>query len=483
MSKVQKAPKYGEPLVLAAGCIGLFFGGFFLYIFVENYQKFLLSIYWAGAFGAFLDTFFSVFHMFKSEKNRLSVFHKWFLNHQSFLAVCLLAGVLSFFQFVFWDSGQMNSSLLGSPDYLNWGKMADFWINSTDPASWRFPEPPNWRPMTHSLVMFKDLLGTKMLFAAYAAALGQSASMTVSGFMLTLLLWLALPIHSLVRKIFGLGFWTSLLVAIGTIGGLLFHFSVYKGQFGELVTALGYLAAINELYSQSRSWFNFRTVAKLFTCVFLVFMACQDSFLVFSFFLAVSGVIYHFFLTKKPLLARVKKSLYAGITPVFLSTILSAAVMPSIAFIIVYKILEPVRQMVSWNISLINPWLMTGLPFYKFRYFTSLSQPSLLGYCLFFCFLFFLLFYLNKYNNLLAIKYIINKRTYCYCNFNINIRYIISIIITFSVINLMYLFVYYFYDNKYQAWIFISCIGFPLSFVILSLIIIIFNFMMRMRKP
>ncbi|MDR0548856.1 MAG: hypothetical protein LBI10_05530 [Deltaproteobacteria bacterium] len=458
--------RYGDPLTLAAGGAILAFSSWVLTLVLSNLRLYLLVFLYSGAFLAILEIVVFYLPIFLRQKDKFAAVKKILQNHELWLAGVILAGVLSFFYAAIWPSGRFEVWLFGSVDYLNWALLTDYWLGA-DPKVLNFTY--------NSLIMTKDSFGAQVLFAAYALAAGQTALWAVFGFMGAMVVGAGLVIHWFLRRIFGLGFWVSLALTLGVTGGAFYNFLIFKGLVGQLVGSLAYLVALREMFQWPKN-LGKKEYISFFWPIFWLFLAYQGAFIAYVFFLVLAGGIRRFCLWDQGhnLVRRIGATLWGGLKPVALTTGLCFILTPFMAFWLIRRSFETATQTEGWQISFLSPWLLSGLPIYRVEYFTVLSSAApVYWYFIFFLGLFILGFLANR----LGFKYQdesdSKREGQDVKSSDQNVKSIKALILIFSAAIVLYFFGYYFFDNRYQVWKFISYVGLPLAFIYPALIIFV----------
>jgi hypothetical protein len=369
----------------------------------------------------------------------------------------ILALIFSFFHSAIWESGQLDVWRCFNPDYYVWGWVTDYWLGLVDPIAFN---------LNHSSIKYtENSIGALILFAMWALAAGKTAMYSISGFMGSQVILAGIFIQALVRKIFGLGFWSSLAISIGILGGAFFNYLVFAGQVGQLVATTAYLGAMAQIFSCSnrsgrREWASF------FIPLLLLFLAYQGGFGAYVFFLALACSIVNYFglEASKSWLRRIKLAVLGGIKPVFIATSLCFLVAPVMGCYLINRSVETAQQLSGWKLSFISPWLISGFPIYRPEYFLDKTdQPHFYWYLLFLTLIGALTYMANKP---------LEARSDRTTSGNISIKKINSATIIFVISIIIYIFSYYLFDNRYQVWKFISFMGLPLSFVFIGLLVL-----------
>ncbi|MDR1577966.1 MAG: hypothetical protein LBT86_07055 [Deltaproteobacteria bacterium] len=478
LAKLEKNPRLGEPLTLLTGGALVVFMGWCLYGLVENYRNYLLIVLYSGAALLFLELLFWRWPVFWRKKDKVAAVKNLLVSHQPLLAAIILALIFSFFHSAIWESGQMEVWLYGSTDYLNWSQLADYWLGLVDPVA------HNWN--YNVLVMTRDSIGSLIMLALWALASGETALFSISGFLVAMVIWSALFIQALTRRVFGLGFWLSLAITLSVVGGSFFNYLIFKGLVGQLVATVAYLAALTEILAW-RGQPDRKELAQFFIPVFYLFLSYQGAFAAYAFFLALAGVVVYYFRQGRQgreadagkILAwakRVGRSL-KGARPVLVATLFSFLLAPFMAWHLYARTLEVALRSSGWRISFVNPWLLSGLPIYRPQFFTQLTdQAPVYGYLLFFVILVGLGYLVNR-----SVKNEDNESDPLNSK-QIDIKAIKSLISLLIISIVIYIFGYYIFDNRYHVWKFISYMGLPLAFVPMALLALLVVLLSRRRQ-
>jgi hypothetical protein len=471
LAKGEENPGYGEPLTLVSGGALVAFIGWSLSPLVSDLRLFLFLVLYLGLGLAALEIFFWRWPPFWREKDLKAAVKKFAQSHQPLLASLILALIFSFFYSAIWESGQMDVWLFGSVDQLNWAMCADFWLGSVDPAT---------IPLTYKFIlMTRDSFGTLILHALWALAANQSSLYSACSFMLTMVIWSGLSIQALARKIFGLGFWLSLAITLGVIGGGFYSYLISKGLVGQLVATMAYLVALKEIFHWPASERLGRVeLTHFFLPVFFIFLAYQGGFAAYAFFIALAIMVRHFCLSENQAwLKRGLDSILAGVRLITLSGLAAALMSPFLAWHLWLRTVQSAHQAWGWKIALISPWLMSGLPVYRPQYFTTLdSQPSIAWLGLFITVVLAFGLWANQLSTQslsTQLAQLRSSQTGKSLSTGIDVRLINSVIVIFLISIIMYIIGYYVFDNRYQVWKFISYVGLPLSFVPLALLVLV----------
>ncbi|MDR1085470.1 MAG: hypothetical protein LBP22_11620 [Deltaproteobacteria bacterium] len=472
LAKVKDKPEYGHPLSVVAGAAFLVFAGWLINGWILNYRGYLTSVYYGGIFGAGLEIFFLKLPEFWSQRNKPGEIKRLLASCSCFSAGVILSLILAFFQAAVWESGRLDVWLFGSTDYFNWALVTDYWLGYVNPDSFHLSY--------NEQVMFYDSIGTHIIFALYSLSSGETALKAISAFMLTAVIWSGLSVQLLVRKIFGLGFWISLFLTLGVIGGAFFNYLIAKGLVGQLAATAAFMAALTEIYSWPSGQKTAGDQVRFFIPVFCLFMVYQGGFAAFAAFLSLAAGAVHFFTApQNSFFKRAFESAVSGLKPVFLSLALSVALVPFLSWRVCVRTLESARQAVGWKISFLSPWLLSGLPVYRPEYFTSLAETADYGFS-------YVLFLAALLGMCLAIGKLsarnssgISDEVPSCCPDKLNTGLIYSISVIFIISILVYIVSFFVFDNKYQVWKFISYTGLPLSFVPAALIVCLAGFVKK----
>lgn len=457
MCRAHDKPNYGEPLAVASGAALLVFTGWLINNWISDFRTYLTAVLYGGVLGAGLELLLFTLPRFWREKNKQAAVNNCLVSGSCFSAGVFLSIIISFFHSAVWESGQLDAWIYGSADYLNWAMCTDYLLGSIDPDSFHLSYKARF-------MLLYEAIGTRILFALYALCYGKMALGAITAFMVTLVIWTGLSVQLLVRKIFGLGYWTSFMVTLGVIGGSFFNYLIAKGQVGQLAAMFGFLAALTEIYSWSPCQKTVREQTRFFLPVFFIFITYPGGFAPFAVFLILAAGAVHFFTDpQKSLFKKAFQACKSGIKPVFFSLALSALLTPFLTWLVIFRTMQSARQMSGWKISFLSPWLLSGLPVYRLEYFNFLTDPnfSVLLYVPFLAVIFIMGLSVSKLSNTAA-----DSQSKL-----LNIRLIYSIIFLFTVSILIYIISFYIFDNRYQVWKFISYIGLPLSFVPSALIV------------
>jgi hypothetical protein len=453
-ARLERKPRYGDPLTLVAGSALLAFVGWTLQEFTPSLRSYLLIFLYGGAFLAALELIILRLPWFFRQKDKKNVLAKVIQRHSLFLSAISLAVVMAFFHSAIWPSGQMESWLFGGGDYHNWPFLADYWQGLYDPADMNFT--PN------EIVILKDSFGTLILMVLWAMASGQTALFVLSGFLLTMVIWSGVSIIAIVRKNFSLGFWAAWAITIGVIGGGFYTYLVFRGQSGHLVAIVSYLVALRELFFWPDRP-SLRDTVRFSLPIFLLFLTYQSGYCAFVFVLAVAAATRHFcqFNCGFSIFGLLKSGM-AGVKPVILATLGSALLTPFLGYWLFIRTYSAAVQSIGWKLSFINPFLLSGIPFFRREFFDGANQlPSVNWWY----FLFFAI--------ILGLTFLASKKALTEPAIEIKNIYITVIIFMITII--MYIIGYYNFDNRYQVWKFIAYVGLPLSFVptaLLALVVI-----------
>jgi hypothetical protein len=457
--KSSEEPYYGKPFVFITGLTAIVFLCCLSIGWIDNYNFLLKTIFYIGLLG-FLIEFIKFILTIKNRKNEF-LLKNIAKKYNFFLTILIQSLILVFIYSAVWPSGRMEVWLSKSSDFYYWTLMSDYLMGKIDlniiPLS----------PLTFKSVY--DSVGTHFIFGLFTFASNETALYSWPTLAVTLLVWSGVTIQNLVSKIFGLGFWASLLVASCVISGAFYNYIVASGMLGQLIAMLCFLVSLDRILT----WKEVRCpglleLKELFPPLFLIFLAYQGGYFAFVGMLAVFSALTGFFIFQySPTKSRLRQGIIWGILPMAILTLVSSILEPVIAIHLFNRTFEVAVQKEGWLIPFLDPWLLSGLPIFKLSYFTQQAglQTDLkpLAFVLFIIIILFTIF----------IIYIKRKIKIYPINDKINIASMLSISIFFAFTLFLYLISYLTIGNKYQIWKFASFICLPISFIPFSLFIYI----------
>jgi hypothetical protein len=450
ITKIEPNPKYGHPETLVAGAVVVIYISYILFSFVENYLYYHVVIIFTGIIGFVCHVlFFTLKHVLKN-KNRLKIILNRIGEHRDLLGSSILALVLSVFLSAIWPSGRMEFWIAVADDYYNWIWTCDYWLGRVDQSVTPLAD--------HFLRQSVDSFGTTTLFGLFSVADQRSALPASPGFMAALAAWSGAAIALLARRIFGLGFWTGLLVALGVIGGPFFGLLIFNGQIGQLAATVFYLVALEGILSpgQEDGWLG-PVAKKTLLPVLALMLAYPGGFFAFFGALIITSVARLFFLYHGPQTGpRLARSLWRGAIPMLAVLIFCCLLSPIGGIHLFQRSLATATQTLGWKLPMLNPWLLSGLPVYSPDYLFAESTPEAA--------LFLFLFLVAA----TALSWAVLRHP----GSTRSGHTISAMSATFTMLIIVYLLLYYILDNSYQVWKFASFVILPISFVFSSTIII-----------
>jgi hypothetical protein len=469
---------YGQPFVFVTGLVAVVYSCCLLSGWTDNYSFLLNIIFSSGLIGFIIELLFlKIPIIIKIRKNKQQII-TLLLKYKFFLGLIIHSIVLAFLYSAVWPSGNMETWLSNSSDFYYWPLMSDYLMGHVDRNV--FSLGPDFFKGVY------DSFGTHLIFGLFSFSSGYSALFSWPTLAVTFLVWSGATVQNLVARIFGFGFWTSLIVALGVVSGAFYNYVIAAGMLGQLIAMFCFLASLERVFKWGDVYCpGFSELKELFPPLFLIFLAYQGGYLVFAFMIGIVTAFTGFFNSKTDnLKKRITKCIIWGIYPILILTIVSSIFEPIIATHLFNRTFEVAAQEAGWTIPFLDPWLLSGVPIYKQGYFGYENRVFPPIYILFIFLLLTLLFFpkIRKIktfflkNNIILSKHHSNELK------KINTGFILSISFSFLISLLIYLLAYFIIGNKYQVWKFASFTSLPLSFVPFSLLISAITLLWRSKK-
>ncbi|MDR1110086.1 MAG: hypothetical protein LBP92_05170 [Deltaproteobacteria bacterium] len=454
-------PKYGQPLVMAAGLSFIALTGWILLTWLNNFSIILYILFYIGIVSFIIEILIFYYKNFRKDKSKIKEKINIILNYNLLFGSIIFVLVLSCGYSASWSTGKMQAWLARSNDYYHWAMLSDYIKGLFDYSI---------LPLSKDFYLqVYDSFGTHFIFALFTVASGESSLFSWPALAITLLAWSGTAILSIVSKVFGLGFWASVLVALGVIGGAFYNYIVIMGMMGQLVSMFAFLVCLEVLVKWPNTrWPALNDLKMLFPPVFLIFLSYQGGFLVYCVSLAIILALLGYFIGyNSPISKRLTQSLIWCFYPISVICVISSILEPIVALNIFYRSFEVAAQTTGWLIPFIKPWFLSGIPVYYDGFFWSKDSISPIVYVPFIIIILLLLgtskFITNKSNYI--------SKTIYHANKNISNSLIYAIGISFIFFVLIYISFYIALGNRYQIWKYASFTALPMSFVPFALII------------
>jgi hypothetical protein len=472
--KIAKVTESARPALLfriVASLSVMVFGSQALFPLVDNnFNLYLTLFFLIGVVGAVLDfSLTSFLPWLKAGKKRIQ-FWSFVKNRDSLVASLCLSVLMSFIYSIIWPSGQMDGWLFNSGDFYIWIFFAEYFLGGLDLSNL------DVLPIFSGLA--EDAFGTYMIMGLTSVAFAKPTYLAVSPIVVTFNVWFGTGIYSLSRRIFNLTFFEALAVSSSLILGALFNYVGFTGMFGHLVFLVILVAAITELFpEQGQEYSAAQLTKRLFFPLLLLFLSYQAGYILLIGVLMLTGALLGFFChsPSSPLIftqifRRSLHSLKQIIAPVLIGSVLSAILMPGMAYHLFDRSISAAKQTPGWSLDPINPLLFSGFPFYlsenqiQANFSLETINYSILPYFIFLIFILLILIFL--------IRQLFSKSN----NYKFNhLKFIICIYSVFVVFLSIYILLYSKFGNIYRVWKFSTYLILPLSFIFPSFFIFTFK--------
>ncbi|MDR1109931.1 MAG: hypothetical protein LBP92_04335 [Deltaproteobacteria bacterium] len=358
----EKMP-YGHPLAQATGLAVVVFLGWMVNHWLENYGLFLNIVFYAGVLGFLAEVIFLRLRQVWKIRNDSAGLAILVRRNWPILGAFLQALVMVILYSAIWPSGQMEIWMSRSTDFFYWALFGDYLRGFVDVGA--IPLSPVF------FQQVRDSFGTHLVFALFTLATGKTALFSLPALAITLMAWGGAAVQSLASRIFGLGFWASLLVALGLIGGAFYNYVAVFGMIGQLLAMFGFLAAIECLFGwPDVRWPGSRELKRLFPPLFLIFLAYQGGYLAFAATVAMAAAFLGFFVSRDASIGkRLAQGGIWGLWPIVAVTLVGSLLEPVAALSVFDRSLTAASQSAGWKIPFISPWLLSGLPVYSKGFF------------------------------------------------------------------------------------------------------------------
>jgi hypothetical protein len=454
---------YGEPFTMVTGLSAIILFCFLISPWIVNYYNLMAIIFYGGLIGFFIEFIFlkiPILLKIRSSKSQILILlHKYKL----IFGLLIQSIVYVFIYSAVWPSGEMETWISTSTDFYFWPLMSDYHMGKIDPLVF---------PLARDFYFnIQDSFGTHLIFGLFTIASNESALLSWPTIAVTLMVWSGASIQNMVSKIYGFGFWPSLIVAMGVFGGAFYNYVVFTGMMGQLVSIFCFLTALERIlhWTDSR-WPGVGELKDAFPPILLLFLAYQGGYIAFASMIAMVAAFIGFFIPQNITISnRISRGLIWGIYPISILTIVSSILQPVTAIHLFKRTLEVAEQPTGWTIPFLDPWLVSGIPIYKKNYFFGEDIVSPLVYIPFIGIIILLSYLYIKLKKYILLTSEINNSNYIKIHDN-SLNYIWAINISFITSLAIYLGAFLVLGQKYQVWKFASFICLPLSFVPFALL-------------
>ncbi|MDR2367231.1 MAG: hypothetical protein LBF58_03845, partial [Deltaproteobacteria bacterium] len=427
-----------------------------IYVYDINLTIYLWGYFFIGLLGLLLESFF------RQIKPWLKINQKWtaikvgLANHDTWLASLILALIMALVYSAIWPSGRMEGWVNNGADFNSWIFLAQYKLGLIDPIN------SGLTPDFHLIEM--DSVGTHILIAFISVAQAQLPCDASQAVVVTFIVWFGGAVYYLVRKVFKLSFFQTLFIASALCLGSLLNYIAMIGMFGHLLSLIIFIVALTQLINNDPFITSYKYYVKnLFFPLFTLFISYQAGYTLYSAVIILSLFLLALFSLNEPLLTKFYHSLLISLAPVFIVSCLCALLMPGIAYHISHRTVEIANQQAGWSLPLINPLLFSGLPFFLSpdQFAPHVNSLSIYTYLP--------LILLTLILTLCCWKILKHK----FIEKNINFIFITVLIIIFLVSITIFIFLFNYFGNTYIIWKFCAYLILPLSFINLSLILIL----------
>jgi hypothetical protein len=463
--RFKEPAQYGDMRLIVAAMGAMFFLSQAAIIFLPDYFAFLIIYFIVGLAGSLIEI---LFYLRKKTEGalKLSAVKDIFKTKESFFISIITAAVLAFFYSAVWPSGQLDLWMNNGLDFYTWIATADYLLGGLNNRIFDYSAILTYNSM--------DAVGSLLLIDFIAAAKNLSPLLGAPSCALTLLIWQATAMAGIFRKIFGFGLAATVVLSLGWVLGSFANYVAIVGMFGQLVGAFLFLAALGEFAPGEMSSLSDGRAKKLFLPLFCLLIAYQGGYGVYAGVLVCVGALSAFLNCEKPSLgARLSAALKIGLLPVLLVTVLCMVVMPGFGHEFIVRLRLEYQQSTGWSLPFLSPLLFLGVPYYSQHLLLpssdiSIDKANIIPYIPLILSVIFLTIGVNHKRFI----FFINKSSADKC-----LRERKNIITTLSLAYLVgvviYLASYLRYGHLYKVWKFVSFTALPLSFIPISLLVLL----------
>jgi hypothetical protein len=462
-----------DMLTISAGLVFIVAIAQYLFPYLDNYNLYLTSIYIVGLLCSAVELYFQFLLPLRSSQNKIDILKNNFLSHKTFLKLIIYAIIISFFYSAVWPSGKMDIWMNNGADYYSWVFFSEYLLGNVNTST--FEIDPIFNIITNYT------FGTYIIFDLIAIAWLKTPLMASSAFIVVLLVWICTIISNIIEKLFLLNYFESFILALLFTCGMFLNYIAMSGMFGHLLATTNFLIALEQIVLIKYSLkIHKELLKKLFSPLFLIFLAYESGFFIYSFML-ISILILSFFINNYKITLKFNffQSIIQGFRPVIICTLVYFLLMPGITYHLFLRTFEVINQIEGWSLPFLSPLLFTGLPIYIKNQFIvdnltdiNLSDNSILYYIpLFVITILLTIFNVYKTNN----EQIYHSSSLTKPKFTLledNLSLIISLTSCFIVSLLLYLLAFKLYGNIYRVWKWAAITALPISFIPLTLLII-----------
>ncbi|MDR2458461.1 MAG: hypothetical protein LBD41_08345, partial [Clostridiales Family XIII bacterium] len=458
--KVENNQKPQMMLQIVAGMAILLFLGHAIYFYIQNLTFYLIIFFLIGFFGIFIEFYLVKIRSWLKKNNKITVIISGLAAKDAWLAAIVISLVISMFHSAGWPSGTMEGSANNSFDFHSWIFMAYHklgLIDTTNPI------------LTQRFINDEfDAIGTHILLAFISIARAQIPLYAAPAIVVTFMVWFGTALYELVRRAFKFKCFQALFISIALCLSNLFNYISLHGMFGHLLFLILFIITLTNLTKDNSVNLNIKDyILRQFFPFVTLFLAYQSGYILFSSYIILFTFILLFQTYKYNLFIRLYKSLYFSLLPLLIISCLSFLLAPGLAYHLFTRSAEVANQTEGWPLAFFNPLLFSGLPFYlstdQFLTITPAYKIQIYHYIP-------LIFITILLTIVLKISY---KRTRKNFISNININFILSLISIFIFSIVFYLLIFKLYGNNYKIWKYATFTILPLSFIPLSLVILI----------
>jgi hypothetical protein len=397
--KVKEKTYEGEALPLSVAFV-LITAAAYLLEGLLSLRLLLFWIFYLGVLGFITELSLKAIRVFLKEKNKKEWLKEGLLKRDSLIASLIIALLFSIFYLAIFSSPKLSPWLGGNLDYNVWFFITDITLGNVDKTVFEFQGLSLNK-------LFYDCFGVYVTLGYLSAALGKSAFMSAAYCPIILATWLGVCLYSLVKSVLKSGFWPSLLLSLGVMGGFFFNYIVFMGFFGQLFGTAGFLTALstalkNDIEDKGEDkredkgkdkrenkgdGLREKTLKILFPLVMILFFypGPLPVFYCFFYLTLLFYILPSFLAYKGPFFggdSPVKK-LYPGI----LAGILSLSLFPAESYFCYMRITQVATQTLGWALPNLSAFLFSGFPGYAW----ALIYPGKIGLTVSYSVLFILL--------------------------------------------------------------------------------------------